>query len=233
MSWPGSGDRSDDRGPFSRSISGVLACIRNHNFSLAGPLRTLCHRARDRGDTAMKLGFFTMPIHPLEKDWRQALAEDREAFVLATNSASSRPMSASTSPTEAEKHHLEHHVPRLDRHRDEADPPGNGHGQPAQSSSRCAGGQRRHARPHAGRQVHPRHQSGRAAVGCELFGNLDANRNEMFLECINHVLDIWTRKPPYDLKGKYWTISTRGTLVDEIGQATFPVRFSAPIPPSS
>ena len=31
----------------------------------------------------MKLGFFTMPIHPLGKDWRQCLREDREAFVLA------------------------------------------------------------------------------------------------------------------------------------------------------
>src|SRR4029077_4144700 len=31
----------------------------------------------------MKLGFFTMPIHPLDKDWRKSLREDREAFVLA------------------------------------------------------------------------------------------------------------------------------------------------------
>jgi hypothetical protein len=31
----------------------------------------------------MQLGFFTMPIHPLEKDWRQTLREDREAFILA------------------------------------------------------------------------------------------------------------------------------------------------------
>ena len=31
----------------------------------------------------MKLGFFTMPIHPLDKDWRQSLKEDREAFLLA------------------------------------------------------------------------------------------------------------------------------------------------------
>src|ERR1700736_6960014 len=31
----------------------------------------------------MNLGFFTMPIHPLEKDWRLSLQEDREAFVLA------------------------------------------------------------------------------------------------------------------------------------------------------
>src|SRR6201992_690649 len=34
-------------------------------------------------DESMRLGFFTMPIHPLKKDWRQSLREDREAFVLA------------------------------------------------------------------------------------------------------------------------------------------------------
>src|SRR5690242_10724750 len=31
----------------------------------------------------MKLGFFKMPIHPLDKDWRVSLREDREASVLA------------------------------------------------------------------------------------------------------------------------------------------------------
>src|SRR5438045_8691986 len=31
----------------------------------------------------MKLGFFTMPLHPVGRDWRQTLAEDREAILLA------------------------------------------------------------------------------------------------------------------------------------------------------
>lgn len=31
----------------------------------------------------MNLGFFTMPIHPLNKDWWQCLRKDREAFLLA------------------------------------------------------------------------------------------------------------------------------------------------------
>src|ERR1700745_2462879 len=31
----------------------------------------------------MNLGFFPMPMHPLEKDWRLSLKEDREAFLLA------------------------------------------------------------------------------------------------------------------------------------------------------
>ena len=38
----------------------------------------------------------------------------------------------------------------------------------------------------------------------EAFGNLDADRNAMFLEAINAVLAIWAGEPPYNIKGKYW-----------------------------
>ena len=31
----------------------------------------------------MKLGFFTMPLHPVGRDWRRTLAEDREAILFA------------------------------------------------------------------------------------------------------------------------------------------------------
>lgn len=31
----------------------------------------------------MKLGFFSMPMHPIGNDWRQSLREDREVFILA------------------------------------------------------------------------------------------------------------------------------------------------------
>ena len=34
-------------------------------------------------ETNMELGFFTMPIHPVGKDWRTSLHEDRAAFLLA------------------------------------------------------------------------------------------------------------------------------------------------------
>src|SRR5690348_17778652 len=36
-----------------------------------------------RWSESMQLGFFTMPIHPVDKDWRVSLREDREAFILA------------------------------------------------------------------------------------------------------------------------------------------------------
>ena len=31
----------------------------------------------------MQVGFFTMPTHPVGRDRRETLAEDREAFLLA------------------------------------------------------------------------------------------------------------------------------------------------------
>ncbi len=31
----------------------------------------------------MRLGYFTMPVHPMGRDWSQTLREDREAVILA------------------------------------------------------------------------------------------------------------------------------------------------------
>ena len=31
----------------------------------------------------MRLGYFTMPVHPMHRDWSQTLREDREAIILA------------------------------------------------------------------------------------------------------------------------------------------------------
>ena len=65
----------------------------------------------------------------------------------------------------------------------------------------------------------------------EAFGNLEANRNEMFLEAINQVLALWSGEAPYDLKGKYWTISTRRTMMEDIGQGFIPKPLQRPHPP--
>ena len=31
----------------------------------------------------MRLGYFTMPVHPMHRDWAETLREDREAIILA------------------------------------------------------------------------------------------------------------------------------------------------------
>ena len=65
----------------------------------------------------------------------------------------------------------------------------------------------------------------------EVFGNLDADRNAMFVEAINQVLAIWAGEPPYNIKGKYWKISTERTLMPEIGQGIMPKPLQRPHPP--
>jgi alkanesulfonate monooxygenase SsuD/methylene tetrahydromethanopterin reductase-like flavin-dependent oxidoreductase (luciferase family) len=64
----------------------------------------------------------------------------------------------------------------------------------------------------------------------EVFGNLDKNRNEMFVESIDMVLEIWKRDPPYNIKGKYWNISTEQTQMTEIGQCIMQKPMKNPYP---
>jgi len=65
----------------------------------------------------------------------------------------------------------------------------------------------------------------------EVFGNLDVDRNAMFQEGINMILDIWAGEPPYDLEGKHWTVSTRRTMFPEIGQGSILKPYQRPHPP--
>jgi alkanesulfonate monooxygenase SsuD/methylene tetrahydromethanopterin reductase-like flavin-dependent oxidoreductase (luciferase family) len=65
----------------------------------------------------------------------------------------------------------------------------------------------------------------------EVFGNLEQDRTAMFVEAINHILDIWANAPPYDLKGQFWTISTARTLIPELGQGVIAKPYQKPHPP--
>jgi alkanesulfonate monooxygenase SsuD/methylene tetrahydromethanopterin reductase-like flavin-dependent oxidoreductase (luciferase family) len=65
----------------------------------------------------------------------------------------------------------------------------------------------------------------------EVFGNLDADRNAMFLEAINQVLAIWQGEPPYDLAGKYWDISVARQFIPELGQGYIAKPLQRPHPP--
>jgi len=179
----------------------------------------------------MKLGFFTMPIHPLDKDWRVCLQEDREAFLLADELGF----------TEG---YVGEHV--TDK---------------AENITSCIAfiawiaAATKNIRLGTGTinmpNTHPATVAaniamldhmldGRLIFGispggllsdAELFGNLKANRNEMFLEAINQILALWSGEPPYDLNGKYWNITTRKTLIPEIGQGYIPRPLQNPHPP--
>jgi len=65
----------------------------------------------------------------------------------------------------------------------------------------------------------------------EVCGNLDADRNAMFVESINHILALWAGDAPYNLKGKFWNISTERTLIRDAGQGVMLKPYQQPHPP--
>ena len=65
----------------------------------------------------------------------------------------------------------------------------------------------------------------------EVFGNLDNDRTEMFVEAINQVLTIWEGDAPYNLKGKYWNITTEKTMIPSLGQGFINKPYQKPHPP--
>ncbi|MDQ4061741.1 MAG: LLM class flavin-dependent oxidoreductase [Pseudomonadota bacterium] len=179
----------------------------------------------------MQLGFFTMPIHPLGKDWRQSLREDREAFILAdelgfvegyvgehaTDQAENITSSALFIAT------LIDATRSIKLGTGTVNMPNN---HPVAVAAQIA------MLDHLldGRFIFGISPGGLLS-DAEAFGNLDANRNEMFLEAINQVLQIWESGPPYNISGKYWTISTERTTMTEIGQGYIPKPLQRPYPP--
>jgi len=65
----------------------------------------------------------------------------------------------------------------------------------------------------------------------EVFGNYQKDRNAIFLESINMVLEIWKREGPYDLAGRFFNVSTGKTMIPEIGQGTILKPYQRPHPP--
>jgi alkanesulfonate monooxygenase SsuD/methylene tetrahydromethanopterin reductase-like flavin-dependent oxidoreductase (luciferase family) len=179
----------------------------------------------------MQLGFFTMPIHPLTKDWRQSLREDREAFILADELGFVEGYCGEHATDKAEN--ITSSLIFLATLGDVTRTMKLGTGTINMPNS--------HPAAVAAQVAMLDHLlDGRFIFGispgglpsdAEVFGNLDADRNEMFLEAINQVLKIWTSDPPYEIRGKYWTISTARTLLADIGQGILPMPFQRPHPP--
>lgn len=179
----------------------------------------------------MNLGFFTMPIHPPEKDWRLSLKEDREAFLLADELGFTEGYVGEHITDRAENitsciafiAWIAAATKQIKLGTGTINMP-NTH--PAAVAASVA--------------MLDHMLEGRLILGispggllsdAELFCNLDANRNEMFLESINQVLDIWAGEPPYNFQGKYWNISTQRTLIRDIGQGYIGRPLQRPHPP--
>jgi len=179
----------------------------------------------------MKLGYFTMPLHPPGRPWGDTLREDREAILLcdrlgyaeayvgehATDAAENITSCATFLAT------LVHDTKRIKL--------GTGtlnlsNAHPVTVATTVA--------------MLDTLLEGRFILGIspgglpsdmEAFENLGRDRGRMFLECINHVLAIWAGEPPYDLKGEFWNVSTAKTQIPGIGQGVMLKPYQKPHPP--
>ena len=179
----------------------------------------------------MNLGFFTMPIHPIDKDWRQCLREDQDAFILADELGFTEGYCGEHTTDKAENIascvvFLATLVGRIKNMRLGTGTVNMPNSHPARIAAEVA---------MLDHLLDGKFNFGISPGGlpsdAEVFGTLDQNKNEMFVECIEQVLEIWKSEPPYNIKGKYWNITTERTLIADIGQGVMPRPFQQPHPP--
>jgi len=179
----------------------------------------------------MKLGFFTMPVHPKDRLYVETLKEDREAFILADRLGYAEAMMGEHLTDLCEN------VPN--------------------SLMFCASLADATKQIRLGTAVanlpfsHPAVVATNAAMldtllegrlilgfgagilrsDAEALELLDQDRGAMFAEALDQVIALWTRDPPYDLTGKYWNISTGKTQWAELGVGAMVKPYQKPHPP--
>jgi alkanesulfonate monooxygenase SsuD/methylene tetrahydromethanopterin reductase-like flavin-dependent oxidoreductase (luciferase family) len=179
----------------------------------------------------MKLGMFMMPLHPPGRRLSETLKEDREAILLADRlgyceafvgehvSDVAEPISSCVAFLSS----LAYETKQIRLGTGTVNLP-NTH--PAMVAAQVA------MLDHMleGRLIFGISPGGLMS-DVELFGNLDKDRTEMLVESIDMILDIWAKEAPYNLKGKYWSVSTAKTMIPEIGQGIISKPFQRPHPP--
>jgi alkanesulfonate monooxygenase SsuD/methylene tetrahydromethanopterin reductase-like flavin-dependent oxidoreductase (luciferase family) len=179
----------------------------------------------------MKLGFFTMPMHPRSRNYTETLKEDREAVILAdrlgfsdafigehvTDACETIPSCLSFLAS------LAYETKQIRLGSGTVNLPNN---HPAAVAAHAA---------MLDHMLEGRFLFGIGPGGLrsdqEVLGNLDQDRNAMFVEAIDQILALWSGEPPYNLKGKYWNISTERTLIAEAGQGVMIKPYQQPHPP--
>ena len=179
----------------------------------------------------MELGYFTMPLHPPRRNYVETLKEDREAILLADRLGFSEAyvgehvtdIAESVTNCAAFLASLIHDTKTIKLGTGTLNLP-NGH--PAQLAATVS---------MLDHMLEGRFIMGISPGGLpsdwEVFENMGKDRPAMFVECINHMLAIWAGEPPYDLKGRFWNISTEKTMIPDIGQGIIPKPFQKPHPP--
>ncbi|WP_329343616.1 LLM class flavin-dependent oxidoreductase [Streptomyces sp. NBC_01352] len=167
----------------------------------------------------MRLGYFAMPFHPQDRDWRETLEEDRQAIILADRLGfhdafigehlTDRSESVTNSMLYLAT--LIHHTTQI---RLATGTSNLSHSHPALIAANAA------MFDHlAGGRFILGVSPGALPSDAELLGILDEDRNAMFAEAIDVITELWQGEPPYDIgaPGNRYHVTTRRTLAPELG----------------
>jgi alkanesulfonate monooxygenase SsuD/methylene tetrahydromethanopterin reductase-like flavin-dependent oxidoreductase (luciferase family) len=180
----------------------------------------------------MKLGLFMMPLHPLHRDPAVTLQEDRETVILADR--------------------LGYHDAFVGEHlTDQAENVTNSFIFlatliEATKTIKLATGTSNLSQSHpvliaAHAAMFDHLAKGRFIFGvspgallsdAEALGMINEDRNKLFAEAIDVILQIWERDPPYDidLPGNRFKVTTAKTLVSDIGKGVMYKPYQKPRP---
>lgn len=179
----------------------------------------------------MKLGLFMMPVHDPKKDYHTALMEDVEAIELADSlgydeawigehyaSGSEQitsPLLFLSSLIKTTKNiKLATGVICLPQYH------------PALVAGQCA--------------MFDHLCKGRFIMGIgpgglppdfEMFGTMDSDRNAMMADSIDIIRQIWAQEPPYDIQGKFWHVTVKDWVYDDIKLGSMCKPYQKPHPP--
>jgi len=179
----------------------------------------------------MQLGYFTMPLHPPERNYTDTLREDREAIILADKLGFAEAFVGEHVTDRAETitsclvfiASLIGETRRIKLGSGTVNLPNN---HPAAVAAQVA---------MLDHLLQGRFLFGISPGGlrsdAEVFGNLDKDRTAMFVEAIDMVLKVWSSDPPYNLEGKFWKVTTERTLDRQIGQGVMVKPYQQPHPP--
>jgi alkanesulfonate monooxygenase SsuD/methylene tetrahydromethanopterin reductase-like flavin-dependent oxidoreductase (luciferase family) len=179
----------------------------------------------------MKLSYFMMPLHDIAKPYAQQLAEDADAVLLADELGFSEAWCGEhfSSGAELITSPLMFFASLLPRTRN------------LTFATGVACLPHHHPAVYAGHAAMFDHLSGgRLIFGVgpgglqsdfELFGTEDKNRMEMLAESLETIIKLWTSKPPYDIRGKYWNSCIQKWHMDDVGLGWMAPVLQRPHPP--
>src|SRR6202165_895028 len=180
----------------------------------------------------MRLGYFTMPVHPMHRDWAETLKEDRQAIILADklgfhDAFMGEHLTDACENITNSMMFLASLIPETKQIKLATGTTNLSHMHPVLIAVQAA----MFDHLSEGRFIFGV-SPGALTTDAEALGNLEQDRNKMFAESIDVILAIWERDPPYDIDfpDNRFKVSTARTMTLDLGVGIIAKPYQKPRP---